>query len=110
MQDQPGHGVHQYCFAKARARPRSSLTPQRGFHVHVAQRHKLGDPSRSRLKGPQAYQVSGPMYRLLYVTEHDSGCRTQTYFVRGTDYLQPLVRPQLVWANDVADLVIQNLG
>ena len=110
MQDQPGHGVHQYGLAKARTRSRSTFTPQWRFHVHIAQRHKFGDAACTRLQGAQALQMPGPVDGLLHMSKHDGGRRAQTHLVSGSDHFQPFVRTQLVRADDVANLVIQDLG
>ena len=54
MQHEASHRVHEYGLAESRSRSGAPFTPEGRFHVHITQRHKLGNAACACLQLAQA--------------------------------------------------------
>ena len=107
---QPRHGVHEYRLAQCRPGPRVPAPVERSFMSDEGQRHELGESAGALLQVAQRKQVDGPVPVHIDVAEHDRRGGAQSDLMRGFDDLKPLPRVELVRAENLADVVDQNLG
>ena len=108
MQHQPRHRMHQNHFAEGRPAPRAPLEIDRRFHVHEGQRHEFGEAAGLDLQIADADQMPRPVLVALDVSEHDGRGRAKAEPMRGAHHVQPFVGADLVVAQRVAHLVVEN--
>ena len=103
-------GVHQEGLAERRPPPRLLLQIDGRCHVDERQGDELGEPARLLLERPRAHHVARPVHRPFDGAEHDRDVRPQSERVCRAVGLQPLLRIDLVAADHLADLVVEDLG
>ncbi len=77
--------------------------------VDEAERHELGETAGALLDVADQREVRRDVARRFDVAVHDRRRRAQPDLVRGGDDLDPAVAAQLVRADDLADLVVEDL-
>ena len=110
MQSESRDRMHEQRLAERRAGTRLSTEPHRGFHVHERQRHELGEAAARALLLTRTQKMARPVARALHVTEHHRHVRAETHPVRDVVDAEPLFGRDLVRADDLPHLVVENLG
>ena len=108
MQREPRHRVHQHGLAEGRAAARAPVQIDRRFHRHERQRHQFGDAAGSHLEIAQPHQMPRPMARTVDMAVHDRRRGLEADAVRRLDDVEPLLRVDLVGADDGADFVVKD--
>ena len=110
MQDDAGDGVHQHGLAIAWSRPGQPLAPDRRFHMDEGQGDKFGEAAGLFLQGADAQQVARPVAISLDMAEHDRRGAAQADAMGDAHHFDPLVRADLVRADQGADFRVEYLG
>ena len=87
----------------------AALEVDRRLHRHEGQRHELGEPARAALLLAGTKEVPRPAARRVDVAEHQRHVRAQPDPVRRLVHGEPLLRRDLVGADDAAHLVVEHL-
>ena len=94
---------------EGRSVARLALEGDRRLLGDKRQRHELGKATGLALEVANAVQVARDVDRALDMAEHDRRGRAEPDAVRGAHYLEPLLRVDLVGAEDGAYLVVEDL-
>jgi hypothetical protein len=78
--------------------------------VNKRQWDKLGKATGYGLQIPDSEQMPRPVAGVFDVTEHNGCSGRQAQGMRGFDHLEPLGRVDFVRADDLANLVVQDLS
>src|SRR5262245_1277641 len=96
-------------FPERRAGPGAALQEDRRLHVYEREGDELGEAAGALLLLAQVDEVACPAPRRIGVPEHDRGRRAQPRTMSRLVNPQPLVRRDLVRADQAPHLVVEDL-
>jgi len=102
--------VDQHDLVPRRSGPGTALQVHRGTHVDERERHELGEPPRPSLDLAKDLEVVGIGPRPVDVPEHDRGRHPKSELVRRRAHICPFRRADLVGAQMLTDLIVEDLG
>src|SRR5271169_6749312 len=89
---------------------RQTLMEKQRVLVDEAEGDELGEASGLSLNVSQQKHLADPVVGGFGVSVHESRSRADAAAVRGADHFNPLSGRKLIGGEDVANLVVENLG